>query len=489
MLSFGKTSSGKNKGIDPLKNSSKLDDYKMEETIGQGTYGKVKLATHIQTNEKVAIKIINKKRLINNGDNERILNEIKIMSKLNHPNILKAFEVFEDEINYYIVMERPIKGDLFNYICSKGRLSMEESSFIYYQIVNAVDYLHKNKIVHRDMKPENIMLTKDMIVKIGDFGLSKYFKSTEVKLQTNCGSPCYSAPEVLRGNRYKPIPVDIWGVGIILYCMICGELPFEDEKEDILIRKVTLCNYTCPIFVSQIFKSLFRRILCSNPNERLTIDQIKMNCIYNMGRANFYKYFKIYGEDGDLLPQVKKFIKIKALKSLEVAYAMEISKDSEKMTGYKIFFNKYMHDIPWSLYYIPKSSDEGVKPFPEEKLVKFKKNRKIRNRSFDKNNCDKIYKNKKINIKKNNNLNKLNSKEQNDNNNNDDVLLIPEHDSINDAIFQEQKNYEQIKVSKRNIDGIRKLGVFSHSFDDNNDYKLNSEKGYVNQLTNFDKNK
>ena len=486
MLSFGKTSSGKNKGIDPLKNSSKLDDYKMEETIGQGTYGKVKLATHIQTNEKVAIKIINKKRLINNGDNERILNEIKIMSKLNHPNILKAFEVFEDEINYYIVMERPIKGDLFNYICSKGRLSMEESSFIYYQIVNAVDYLHKNKIVHRDMKPENIMLTKDMIVKIGDFGLSKYFKSTEVKLQTNCGSPCYSAPEVLRGNRYKPIPVDIWGVGIILYCMICGELPFEDEKEDILIRKVTLCNYTCPIFVSQIFKSLFRRILCSNPNERLTIDQIKMNCIYNMGRANFYKYFKIYGEDGDLLPQVKKFIKIKALKSLEVAYAMEISKDSEKMTGYKIFFNKYMHDIPWSLYYIPKSSDEGVKPFPEEKLVKFKKNR---NRSFDKNNCDKIYKNKKINIKKNNNLNKLNSKEQNDNNNNDDVLLIPEHDSINDAIFQEQKNYEQIKVSKRNIDGIRKLGVFSHSFDDNNDYKLNSEKGYVNQLTNFDKNK
>ena len=485
MLSFGKTSSGKNKGIEPLKNISKLDDYKIEETIGEGTYGKVKLAIHIQTNEKVAIKIINKKRLINNGDNERILNEIKIMTKLNHPNILKAFEVFEDEKNYYIVMEKPTKGDLFNYICSKGRLSMEESSFIYYQIVNAVDYLHKNKIVHRDMKPENILLTKDMIVKIGDFGLSKFFKSTEVKLQTNCGSPCYSAPEVLRGNRYKPIPVDIWGVGIILYCMICGELPFEDEKEDILIRKVTLCNYACPIFVNHIFKSLFRRILCSNPNERLTIDQIKMNCIYNMGRANFYKYFKIYGEDGDLLPQVKKFIKIKALKSLEVAYAMEISKDSEKMTGYKIFFNKYMHDIPWILYYIPKSTNEGVKPFPEEKLIKFKKNKKIRNRSFDKNNCDKIYKNKKVN--KINNSNKINRVQNDDNN--DDVLLIPEHDSINDAIFQEQKKNEQIQVSKRNIDGIRKLGVFSHSFDNNNDYKLNSEKEYVNQLTNLENNK
>ena len=482
MLSFGKPSTGKNKGKDQLKTASKLEEYKIEETIGEGTYGKVKLATHLQTNEKVAIKFINKKRLTHTGDNERILNEIKIMTSLNHPNILKAFEVFEDEINYYIVMERPDKGDLFNYICSKGRLSMEESSFIYYQIVNAIQYLHKNKIVHRDMKPENIMLTKDMIVKIGDFGLSKYFKSTEIKLQTNCGSPCYSAPEVLRGNRYKPLPVDIWGIGIILYCMVCGELPFEDEREDILIRKVTLCNYTCPLFVNHIFKSLFRRILCSNPNDRLTIDKIKMNCVYNMGRANFYKYFKIYGEDGDMIPQVKKFIKIKALKSLEVAYAMEISKDSEKMTGYKIFFNKYMHDIPWGEYYIPKSQNEGVKPFKNEQLDKFRTNKKFRNHSFDKNNCDK---NKVNNNKlKNDKLIKNDKKDNcnnNDNNYDNDFLFIPKHESINDAIFKEQKKYENIKVSKKNIDGFRKLGVLSHSFDENNDYKIYNEKDEIKQ--------
>ena len=101
-------------------------------------------------------------------------------------------------------MERPVIGDLFKYICSKGRLSIEEASFIFYQIVNGVQYLYKNKIAHRDIKPENIMLTKDMIVKIGDFGLSKYFKSSDVRFKTNCGSPCYSAQEVLRGNKYKP---------------------------------------------------------------------------------------------------------------------------------------------------------------------------------------------------------------------------------------------------------------------------------------------
>ena len=335
MISLISSNPKKNKVKEIAKVPGKLDNYKIEETIGEGTYGKVKLATHIKLNEKVAIKFINKKKL-QKGDDERIKNEIKIITKLNHPNILKAFEVFDDETNYYIVMERPIRGDLFNYICSKGRLSMDEASFIFYQIVNGIQYLHKNKIVHRDMKPENIMLTKDMIVKIGDFGLSKYFKSNESRLKTNCGSPCYSAPEVLRGNRYKPQPVDLWGLGIILYCMVCGELPFEDEREDILVRKVTLCKYTCPLFVSDIFKSFFKKILCPNPNERITIEQIKMNCIYNVGRSNFYKYFKIYGEDGDMYPKVKNFIKKKVLKDLEVILSMEISEQTEQMKKIKL---------------------------------------------------------------------------------------------------------------------------------------------------------
>ena len=459
MISLSNSISKKTKvKKESIKLPAKIDNYKIEETIGEGTYGKVKLATHIKLNEKVAIKIINKKKLINKGDHERIKNEFQIITKLNHPNILKAFEVFEDEINYYIVMERPAIGDLFNYICSKGRLSMDETSFIFYQIVNGIQYLHKNNIVHRDMKPENIMLTEDMIVKIGDFGLSKYFKNDEIRLKTNCGSPCYSAPEVLRGNKYKPKPVDIWGIGIILYCMVCGELPFEDEKEDILVRKVTLCNYTCPLFVNDIFKSFFKKILCQNPNERITIDQIKMNCIYNIGRSNFYKYFKIYGEDGDMYPQVKDFIKKKVLQDLEVLLSLEINEQTEQMTEFKILMHKYMHEINWHLYYIPKNNSDKVKHLTEEQLSKYKK--KIVNNYYIKTSSNKSHDDKTINE---------------DNKNNENILFIPAHKTINDAMFKKnEKNKEKFKISKNDIDAIRKLGVISHSFDSN--LKKKSEK-------------
>ena len=294
-----------------------LLEYRIEGLIGEGNYGKVKYGTHILTGQPVAIKFINKNRLIRPGDMDRIKNEMKIIYSSNHPNILKAYEIFEDESYYYIVMERPERGDLFNYICSKGRLSLDEATFIYYQLVNAVSYLQKMKIAHRDLKPENILLTEDFIVKIGDFGLSKYYQNKNIKMSTICGSPCYSAPEMLRGNKYKPYPIDVWGIGIILYCMICGALPFEDIKEDDLIRKVIQCDYNCPYYVNQNVRTLFKRIFCQNPNERITMEEIKLNCIYNMGKANFMKYYKIFNENGELLPQVQRFIKEKTIKSLQ----------------------------------------------------------------------------------------------------------------------------------------------------------------------------
>ena len=373
-LTFGKIERINQKPKEQIPISQpKITDYVLEETIGEGTYGKVKVATHIKTNEKVAIKIIHKYKLTHKNDDLRMKNEMKILTELNHPNILKAFEVFEDESNYYIVMEKPEKGDLFKYICSKGRLSIEEATFMYYQIVNAVQFLHKNKIVHRDMKPENILLTKDYIVKIGDFGFSKFYKSDEDKLATNCGSACYASPEVLRGIRYKPQPVDIWGIGIILYCMICGQLPFEDKNEDNLIRKVISCQFNCPLFVKDNIKNLFRRIFCPNPNDRLNFHQIKMNSVYCMGKASFNKYFRIYGEDGDLLPQVKIFLKEKSLNSLQIVHSMEVNKFTERTTAYKILFNKYMHNTPWYNYYIPKKENRKLEYLSEKQINKFQK--------------------------------------------------------------------------------------------------------------------
>ena len=432
-----------------------LLEYRIEETIGEGNFGKVKYGTHILTSQPVAIKFINKNRLIRPGDMERIKNEMNIIYSSNHPNILKAYEIFEDDSNYYIVMERPERGDLFNYICSKGRLSLDEASFIYFQLVNAVSYLQKMKIAHRDLKPENILLTEDFILKIGDFGLSKYYKNKNVRMSTICGSPCYSAPEMLRGNKYRPYPIDVWGIGIILYCMVCGALPFEDTKEDDLIRKVVQCDYNCPYYINQNVRALFKRIFCSNPNERITMEELKMNCVYNMGKANFMKYYKIFGENGELLPQVQRFIKEKAINYLETECSMEINNkaDIEQTTAFKIFYHAFMHKTKWEMYHIPKNKTEDVEKIQKDENDKNKPN------LFNLINI----------IKEDENINMPSPSENENENNNQDILYIPPHQSLCSAITKsfDVNNNIKLNLNKDDIEAITKMGIMSHSFDAN----------------------
>ena len=449
-----------------------LLEYRIEGTIGEGNFGKVKYGTHILTSQPVAIKFINKNRLIRQGDMDRIKNEMKIISTSNHPNILKAYEIFEDESNYYIVMERPERGDLFNYICSKGRLTLDEASFIYYQLVNAVSYLQKMKIAHRDLKPENILLTEDFIVKIGDFGLSKYYKNKNVKMSTICGSPCYSAPEMLRGNKYKPYPIDVWGIGIILYCMLCGALPFEDNKEDDLVRKVIQCDYNCPYYVNQNVRALFKRIFCSNPNERITMEEIKMNCIYNMGKANFMKYYKIFNENGELLPQVQRFIKEKAIKYLETECSMEINNNIEQNTAYKIFFNTFMQKTKWDIYHIPKNNNDEVEQIKKEE-DKDKKKNSISNL---------------IDIIKNEDNAASNIKKENEKN--QDILYIPPHQNLCNAITKsfDKNNELKINLSKKDIEAMTKIGIITHSFDSNWIPQINYQENISNEDMNINVN-
>ena len=436
-----------------------LLEYRIEGTIGAGNFGKVKYGTHILTSQPVAIKFINKNRLIRAGDMDRIKNEMKIISTLNHPNILKAYEIFEDESFYYIVMEHPERGDLFNYICSKGRLSLDEASFIYYQLVNAVSYLQKMKISHRDLKPENILLTEDFIVKIGDFGLSKYYKNKNVRMSTICGSPCYSAPEMLRGNKYKPYPIDVWGIGIILYCMLCGALPFEDVKEDDLIRKVIQCDYNCPYYINQNVRALFKRIFYPNPNERITMEEIKLNFVYNMGKANFMKYFKIFGNDGELLPQVKRFIQEKAIKYLETECSMEIShnKNLEQSTAYKIFYHTFMHKTKWEMYHIPKNNKENVEKIKKEE-----------NKDKDKN---KIKFSQLVNAieEDNNNISEKIREQNKKEEYNDNILYIPPHDDLSKAITKsfDINNALKLNLTQEDIEAMTKIGILTHSFDAN----------------------
>ena len=217
-----------------------IGDYILKQTIGEGSFSKVKLAVHKPSNNIVAIKIISKQNLSKNNK-LRTEREINILSSLNHPHIIHVIEIIQTESFYYIVMEYCPEGELFSYIVHKKRLSEEEASFLFYQIVNAVEYIHSKNISHRDLKPENILLLSNRSIKIIDFGLSNYIDN-KADLSTPCGSPCYAAPEMLKNKLYDGKKVDIWSIGIILYAMVCGYLPFDDKNTQRLYQKVLKCQ-------------------------------------------------------------------------------------------------------------------------------------------------------------------------------------------------------------------------------------------------------
>ena len=217
------------------ENQDSLKNYQFLKTIGEGTFGKVKLSLHLLTNELVAIKILEKSRITDQEELERVEKEIKYLKLFEHPNIIQLYEVIENEYNYYIIMEYIQNGEFFNYIVEKERIEEKEASFFYSQIIHGIAEINKKSICHRDIKPENLLLTKEKIIKIIDFGLSNEYIDT---LNTQCGSPCYAAPEIIRGMKYNGLMVDIWASGIILFAMLFGYLPFDDKDNNILFRKI-----------------------------------------------------------------------------------------------------------------------------------------------------------------------------------------------------------------------------------------------------------
>ena len=205
-----------------------IGNYRIEKTIGEGTFGKVKLGIHIPTEEQVAIKILEKDKIQDEEDLERISREISILKKLKHPNIIKIYDIIENPNNFYIIMELAINGELFKHIVKKKHLEENEASFFFCQLISALETIHKEGIVHRDIKPENLLLKENNILTIIDFGLSNKYNKNQL-LETPCGSPCYAAPEMILGKKYNCLLVDLWSSGIVLYAMVCGYLPFEDK--------------------------------------------------------------------------------------------------------------------------------------------------------------------------------------------------------------------------------------------------------------------
>ena len=258
-----------------MSNQHSLENYEFLKTIGKGTFGKVKLAIHKPTEEQVAIKILEKSKIKTKKDLERIEKEIKYLKIFNHPNIIKIYQIKEDNDNFYIVMEYVPGGELFKYIVSNRRLNENEASFFYSQIIHIIQEVHNHKICHRDIKPENLLLTLNKTIKLIDFGLSNEYEDL---LETPCGSPCFASPEIIRGKKYSGIGIDIWASGIILFFMLCGYLPFDDKDNVVLFKKILRCKFDFPknrkYNISDTAKDLIRKILTKEPKDRITLEEI-----------------------------------------------------------------------------------------------------------------------------------------------------------------------------------------------------------------------
>jgi carbon catabolite-derepressing protein kinase len=246
--------------------------YQIIRTLGEGSFGKVKLAYHLTTGQKVALKIINRKTLAKSDMQGRIEREISYLRLLRHPHIIKLYDVIKSKDEIIMVIEFAGK-ELFDYIVQKGKMEEVEARRFFQQIISAVEYCHRHKIVHRDLKPENLLLDDQLNVKIADFGLSNFMSDGNF-LKTSCGSPNYAAPEVISGKLYAGPEVDVWSCGVILYVMLCGRLPFDDEFIPALFKKISNGVYTIPNYLSPGAKNLLTKMLVVNPLNRITIHEI-----------------------------------------------------------------------------------------------------------------------------------------------------------------------------------------------------------------------
>lgn len=247
--------------------------YKVRGEIGSGTFSRVKLAFHALTKDKVALKILDRTRM--DSQAYRLLaREISTMESLQHPNVVRLYEVVETPSRLFLVLEYAGGGDLHNKICNEGKLSDNASKITFAQILSAIKYMHNINVIHRDLKAENILFTSSGCVKVADFGFSTRVSNRNIALDTFCGSPPYAAPELFRDECYLGPPVDVWAMGVLLFFMVTGTMPFRAETMGKLRRCIIDGTYTVPPWVPGPCQRLIKGILKSVPADRCAVDQM-----------------------------------------------------------------------------------------------------------------------------------------------------------------------------------------------------------------------
>ncbi|KAL6234951.1 hypothetical protein BDW75DRAFT_210961 [Aspergillus navahoensis] len=256
-----------------MRDMQRLDQYQTVKVLGEGSFGKVKLAIHQASGRQVAMKIISRRKLLSRDMIGRVEREIQYLQLLRHPHIIKLYTVISTKTDIVMVLEYA-ERELFDYLVKRGRCNDAEARKFFQQIICAVEYCHRHKIVHRDLKPENLLIDRDKNVKIADFGLSNIMTDGNF-LKTSCGSPNYAAPEVISGKLYAGPEVDVWSCGVILYVLLVGRLPFDDDYIPALFKKIAAGNFHMPTYISSGAARLIRSMLQVHPVHRITIEDIR----------------------------------------------------------------------------------------------------------------------------------------------------------------------------------------------------------------------
>ncbi|KAK5832770.1 hypothetical protein E1A91_A05G299200v1 [Gossypium mustelinum] len=261
-----------------------MHKYEFGRLLGQGNFAKVYYARNIKTSQSVAVKVIDKEKVLKVGMMDQTKREISVMSLVKHPNILELYEVMASKNKIYFVMEYAKGGELFKKV-SKGKLREDMARKYFQQLISAVDFCHSRGVYHRDLKPENLLLDENGILKVSDFGLSALAESKHQDglLHTSCGTPAYVAPELINRKGYDGAKADIWSCGVILYVMLAGYLPFHDSNLIAIYRKISKAEYKFPNWFSPEVTKLLSRILNPNPKARISIAKLMTNPWFRKG--------------------------------------------------------------------------------------------------------------------------------------------------------------------------------------------------------------
>lgn len=253
----------------------RVGPYIFGKTLGTGSTGKVKLAKNLDTHEIVAIKIVRKDYLENKPSlKKKMRREISVLKVLSHPNLMSLIDVFEIETHLFLVMEFVDGLELFEYLVRRGALPLDEALSFFQQIICGLEYCHNRLICHRDLKPENLLLDRSYNIKIADFGMTSLNRPGKL-LETSCGSPHYCDPMVVSGEKYDGLKADIWSCGVILYAMVTGRLPFDDDNIQRLLQKVQMGQYHLPSDLPVDLRDLIRAMLTVDPDKRISLKDVK----------------------------------------------------------------------------------------------------------------------------------------------------------------------------------------------------------------------